>query len=81
MVPVGIRELRMKNWFSDKILLGNSPGEYVRGLVTPFNIIAAMILAVGLPVTWIRFTQGIGAATNLSNTNHKHSRARSSPNA
>jgi len=69
MVPVGIRELRMKNWFSDKILLGNSPGEYVRGLVTPFNIIAAMILAVGLPVTWIRFTQGIGAATNLSNTN------------
>ncbi len=69
MARVSIRELRVKNWFSEKILLGNSPGEYVRGLVTPFNIIAAAILAVGLPITWIRFTQGIGAATNLSNTN------------
>jgi len=49
--------------------MGNSLSEYVRNHITPFNIIAAIILLVGLPVTWIRFTQGLGAATNLSQTN------------
>jgi len=33
--------------------------------VTPGNIITAIILGVGLIVTVIRFTQGIGAVTNL----------------
>ncbi len=34
--------------------------------VTPGNIITAIILAVGLVLTVIRFTQGIGSITNLS---------------
>ena len=40
-----------------KLLLGLSLREYVKALVTPFNIIATVIIAVGIPVTWIRFTQ------------------------
>jgi Ni/Fe-hydrogenase subunit HybB-like protein len=36
--------------------------------VTPFNIAAAIILAIGLPIMWIRFTQGLGAVTNLTDT-------------
>jgi Ni/Fe-hydrogenase subunit HybB-like protein len=34
--------------------------------VTPFNVVAAAILAVGIPITFIRFTQGLASATNLS---------------
>ncbi len=36
---------------------------------TPFNILTAIVLAVGLVLTIMRFTQGIGAVTNLDNNN------------
>jgi Ni/Fe-hydrogenase subunit HybB-like protein len=55
-------------WFTDKILMGLSARDYVRSLVTPFNAIAALILAIGIPVTVYRFTFGLGAATRLSQT-------------
>lgn len=35
---------------------------------TPFNIVAAVILAIGIPIAWIRFTEGIGAVSNLTDT-------------
>lgn len=38
-------------------------------LFTPGNIITGIILAVGLVITFIRFTQGIGAVSNLSDNN------------
>lgn len=56
-------------WTTDHILMGRSLGGYLRGLVTPFNIVAALILAVGIPVIVYRFAYGLGAATNLSDTN------------
>lgn len=62
-VPVG------ENWFTKHMLLGLTWREYLRSLITPFNIIVGIILAVGLPLTWIRFTQGIGAVSNLNDTN------------
>lgn len=34
---------------------------------TPINIITAIILTMGLVLTFIRFTQGIGAVSNLNN--------------
>ena len=39
------------------------------GLFSPFNIIAGIILAVGGVILFIRFTQGLGATTNLSHDN------------
>jgi Ni/Fe-hydrogenase subunit HybB-like protein len=36
---------------------------------TPFNVIAAIIVVIGLIVTFIRFTGGLGAVTNLSDYN------------
>jgi Ni/Fe-hydrogenase subunit HybB-like protein len=36
---------------------------------TPFNVIAAIIVVIGLIVTFIRFTGGSGAVTNLSDYN------------
>jgi Ni/Fe-hydrogenase subunit HybB-like protein len=40
-----------------------------RSLFTPFNIIAGIIVIVGLVLTVLRFTMGLGAVTNLSNYN------------
>jgi Ni/Fe-hydrogenase subunit HybB-like protein len=38
-------------------------------LLTPFNIVAGLIVAVGLIITVLRFTGGLGAVTNLSDYN------------
>jgi Ni/Fe-hydrogenase subunit HybB-like protein len=37
--------------------------------LTPFNVVAGIIVVVGLIITAIRFTQGLGATTNLSDYN------------
>ncbi|MBL3580960.1 sulfate respiration complex protein HmcC [Oleidesulfovibrio alaskensis] len=39
------------------------------GLLTPGNILTAIILVGGLILTFIRFTQGIGAVSNLDHNN------------
>ena len=58
-----------RSWFREKLLMGLSLREYARSLVTPFNAAATCILLVGLPVIAYRFFYGLGAATNLSQTN------------
>jgi Ni/Fe-hydrogenase subunit HybB-like protein len=40
-----------------------------RTIWTPFNVIAGLILVVGLILTVLRFTGGLGAVTNLDHTN------------
>src|SRR3972149_949135 len=65
---VAERVLR-RSWVREKLLLGLSPGEYARRLATPFNVVAGLILLVGLPAIVYRFAFGLGAATNLSQTN------------
>jgi len=49
-----------------KLFLGMTFREYLRSLVTPFNIVATLIVAVGIPVAVIRFTQGLEATTHLT---------------
>lgn len=68
MTPL-VKEESTNHWVSEKILLGRSSKDYFKSLITPFNIIAALILMVGIPLTIIRFTQGIGAVSNLNDTN------------
>ena len=58
-----------QGWVRQKLFLGMTPAEYLRSLVTPGHLIAWAILAVGLPVTFLRFTQGLGSVTNLTDTN------------
>ena len=55
-------------FFREKILLGMSPREYLRSQLTPFNAVAAVILAVGIPLLAVRFAVGLAATTNLSQT-------------
>jgi len=40
-----------------------------RTLLTPFNLVAGVILIVGLAVTFLRFSGGLGAVSNLSDYN------------
>ena len=37
--------------------------------LTPFNVVAGIIVVIGVVITGIRFTQGLGATTNLSDYN------------
>jgi Ni/Fe-hydrogenase subunit HybB-like protein len=58
-----------RNWASDKLFLGLSFWDYAKSLATPGNFIAGLIMAIGLPLMAYRFIFGLGAATNLSQTN------------
>ena len=49
-----------------RIFLGASVKDYVRSLLTPWDLAIAMILLVGIPVIVYRFAFGLGAATHLS---------------
>ena len=37
--------------------------------LTPFNVVAGIIVVIGVVITGIRFTQGLAATTNLSDYN------------
>jgi Ni/Fe-hydrogenase subunit HybB-like protein len=43
-------------------------GEYIKRSITPFNIVAGLILIAGLYASVIRFIKGLGPSTNLSDT-------------
>jgi Ni/Fe-hydrogenase subunit HybB-like protein len=64
----GIASSAQSTWFRDNILLGMSGREYLRSLVTPFNLVAAFICAVGVPIIVYRFVAGLAATTNLMQT-------------
>jgi Ni/Fe-hydrogenase subunit HybB-like protein len=49
-----------------RIFLGASVKDYVRSLLTPWDLAIATILLVGVPVIVYRFAFGLGAATHLS---------------
>ena len=56
-------------WMRENVFLGMSFRAYAKSLLTPFNTIAAAILLAGIPTMVFRFWKGLGAATNLSQTN------------
>jgi Ni/Fe-hydrogenase subunit HybB-like protein len=43
--------------------------DYLKSWITPFNIVAACILAIGIPVIIYRLVFGLGPSTNLSDNN------------
>ncbi len=62
------RAAAIRPWMTEKIFLGLAWPDYLRSLLTPFNAVAAIIVAAGLPVIVYRFLFGLGAVTNLSQT-------------
>jgi Ni/Fe-hydrogenase subunit HybB-like protein len=61
-------ELVHSGWFNQKVLLGMGWRQYLRSLVTPWDAVFAVILAIGIPILVYRFTFGLAAATNLTQT-------------
>jgi Ni/Fe-hydrogenase subunit HybB-like protein len=57
------------SWIQEKIFLGMSFKNYIKSNLTIPNAIAALILSVSIPVMIYRFVFGLGASTNLSDTN------------
>ncbi len=53
-------------WAREKLFLGLSMTEYMQRLVTPFNVIAGVIVLVGLVLIGVRFSQGLGTVTAAS---------------
>jgi Ni/Fe-hydrogenase subunit HybB-like protein len=62
-----VKQENFRSWFMDKLLMGMTWPEYARNLVTPFNIIAAIILSIGLPVIALRFYYGLAYVLHGSN--------------
>ncbi len=56
-----------RSWFMDKLLMGMTWPEYIRSLITPFNVVAGVILAIGLPLIAKRFLFGLVTITHASN--------------
>lgn len=56
-----------RTWFMDKLLMGMTWPEYLRAIITPFNIAAAIILSIGFPLIALRFVHGLGVVTHASN--------------
>jgi len=66
-LPAGADSESFRSWFMNKLRMGMSWQDYGRSLVTPFNIVAALVLMVGLPVIVSRFMYGLGTVTHASN--------------
>ncbi|HET9551813.1 MAG TPA: NrfD/PsrC family molybdoenzyme membrane anchor subunit [Anaeromyxobacteraceae bacterium] len=66
MASARTQALAQPSFFREKILLGMTVPAYLKSLLTPFNAVAAAILAVGVPILVYRFAAGLGATTNLS---------------
>nr|MDA8122215.1 polysulfide reductase [Deltaproteobacteria bacterium] len=61
------REESFSARFTDKLLMGMSLPEYARTLITPFNVVAMLILCIGFPLIGIRFAHGLASVTHASN--------------
>jgi Ni/Fe-hydrogenase subunit HybB-like protein len=57
------------SWVREKIFLGMTFPEYVKSNLTVANAIAAVILAISVPVMIYRFLYGLGPSTNLTDAN------------
>jgi Ni/Fe-hydrogenase subunit HybB-like protein len=66
MAEYAERRPQVRSWVRNRIFLGLNIKEYLKGLVKPFNIVAAIIILIGLPFVVMRFTQGLGAVTHAS---------------
>ena len=56
----------LRSWVRDKVLLEHRVAKYIKGLVTPFNIVTGAIILVGLSLIVLRYLNGLGAVTSAS---------------
>ncbi len=56
-----------RQWFMDKLFMGMGVREYSRSIATPFNLVAALILAASAPVFYIRYVHGLASVLDATN--------------
>jgi len=57
----------VKAWVTENIFLGLELKEYLKRLITPFNIGATIIIIIGIPLIFIRYMYGLDAVIHGSN--------------
>ena len=62
-------QMSFGEFVKSKLFLGMDFKDYVKDQFTPFNFVAAAILAVGIPVMAYRMIFGLGVSTNLTDIN------------
>ena len=55
-----------QSWTREKLFLGLTVSKYIARLITPFNVIAGIIVLAGLSLVVLRYAQGLGAVTSAS---------------
>ena len=55
-----------RSWVRERIFLELTVSDYIKRLVTPFNIIAGVIAVIGLSLIVIRYSYGLAAVTSAS---------------
>jgi len=68
MEQISIRTENLQDWIREKLLLGKPLRDYLKSLVTPFNLVTGIILVAGLALLVLRYTNGLQAVLNPSNT-------------
>jgi len=66
-LPPGAASGSFRSWFMHKLRMGMNWQDYGRSLVTPFNVLAALVLIVGIPLIASRFLFGLSTVTHSSN--------------
>ncbi len=54
---------------SEKTATMEAPAPMKKSIITPFNIFAAIVIIVGIPLTYMRFVYGLDSVTNLDDNN------------
>lgn len=60
------KQTAFQSWVRERLFFGLTLTEYMKRLVTPFNLITGVIILVGLALIVVRFSQGLGAVTAAS---------------
>src|SRR3972149_1447034 len=60
------RSLAVQHWIQENVFLGKPLSQYLRELIVPFNVIAGLIILIGLPLIGLRYFLGLGAVTHAS---------------
>jgi len=63
----GEASVSARQWMQEHLFEGRPLREYLRKLITPFHLVAAVIILAGLPLIVMRYALGLGAVTQASN--------------
>ena len=56
----------LRSWCEEKLFLGKPFKEYLKGLVSPLNMAAVIVLMIGLPFIAMRYLFGLGSIIHAS---------------